>query len=140
MRNRLHGVAVVVGVASLLLVGCGDDSDNETTASDLNGSTFTSTEVDGYELVDGSEITLTFDTDSLSAQAGCNRMSAPYTLEEDLLAWSGEVAATRMACADDLTAQDEWLTDLLTTGVDVDLDGETLILTHEDVTIKLATS
>ena len=140
MRNRLHGLAVVVGVASLLLAGCGDDSDNETTASDLNGSTFTSTEVDGYELVDGSQITLTFDADSLSAQAGCNTMSAPYTLEEDLLAWSGDVATTRMACPDDLTAQDEWLTDLLTTGVDVDLDGETLVLTHEDVTIKLATS
>jgi heat shock protein HslJ len=141
MRTTRHTLTVaMVGVAGLLLAACGDDSSNETTAADLNGSTFTSTEVDGYELVEGSTITLTFEDDNLSAQAGCNTMSAPYALEDDLLTWTGEVAATMMACPDDLTAQDEWLTDLLKTGVDVDLDGDTLIMTHQDETIELTKS
>ncbi|MBA2952218.1 META domain-containing protein [Nocardioides sp. MAH-18] len=140
MITRIHCFAVAVGLAGVLLTGCGGDSDNETTAADLNGSTFTSTEVDGHDLVEGSKITLTFDDDKLSAEAGCNTMSAPYVIEDDLMSWDGEVAATMMACSDELTAQDAWLTDLLKTGVDVELDGDTLTLTHEDETIELAKS
>jgi heat shock protein HslJ len=139
MGTRLHGSTVaMVGVAGLLLAGCGSDSGNETTASDLNGSTFTSTSVDGsHEMVEGSTITLAFEDDNLSAQAGCNTMTAAYTIDKDLLKWSGDVASTRMACSDDLTAQDEWLTGILTEGADVDLNGDKLILTHEDDTIEL---
>lgn len=140
MGTRLHGFTLTVGLVGVLLTGCGGDGDGETTAADLNGSTFTSTQVDGHELVADSTITLTFDDDNLSAQAGCNTMSAPYVLEEDLMSWEGEVATTMMACSDELTAQDAWLTDLLTNGVDVELDGDTLILTHQNETIELTKS
>lgn len=142
MTTRIPGFAVtagVVGVVGVLLTACGDGG-GETTAADLNGSTFTSTVVDGHELVEGSTITLTFEDDNLSAEAGCNTMSAPYVIEEDLMTWDGEVAATMMACSEELTAQDAWLTDLLTTGVDVELDDDTLILTHQDETIELTAS
>jgi heat shock protein HslJ len=42
-----------------------------------------------------------------------------------------------MACSDELTAQDQWLVELFTDGVDVAADGPTLTLTADDVTIVL---
>lgn len=143
------------------LAGCGDDDDptdvqsgpaagssGSTTApisegqalapADLDGRTFTSTEVDGYDLVADSEIRLSFDGSRLVVNAGCNTMTGDYAVDETgLLAWTSEAAATMMGCADDLMAQDTWVSGLFTEGVHAELDDGTLRLTRDGLTIEL---
>ena len=99
--------------------------------------TFASTEVTGHDLVPDTTISLVFEDGNLSANAGCNTMSAAYEVTDGNIAWSGPAAATMMACSDELTAQDEWLTELLTGGVDATQDGDTLTLTDVDLEIVL---
>ncbi len=131
MRRLLAAAAALV-----LLGGCG--SDVVPTAEDLDGNSYESTEVVGFELVEGTTVNLTFEDGSLGAQAGCNTVSAAYDIDDDLLVWSGEPASTLMGCSEELTAQDAWLTKLFTEGVDVVLEDDVLTLTQEDTTIKLA--
>jgi heat shock protein HslJ len=143
--------AVIVAVVALAVAGCGSDDSSEATdasssqagdavtADDLAGSTYASTSVTGHDLVEGSTITLSFEGPRMSASAGCNIMSAAYEVADDgTLAWTGEPAATMMACEDDLTAQDQWLIGLFQDGVTATSDGSTLTLTNDEVTIELA--
>jgi len=101
-------------------------------------NTYVSTEVTGYDLVADTTIRLTFEDGNLSVNAGCNTMFAPYELTDDSLAWTEEPAATMMGCPDDLAAQDQWLADLFTTGVGAAVDGGSLTLTSDDVTMVLS--
>lgn len=117
-------------VLLLLLAGC-------SSGPDLDGKTFTSTEVTGHDLVADSTIRLTFDDGNMSANAGCNTMSADYELDDGTLRWTGAVASTVMGCTGGLAEQDQWLTELLTDGVDAELDDTTLTLTDGDVEIVL---
>jgi heat shock protein HslJ len=141
--------AVAVGVlVAMTLAACGSDSDDTepgeattTTAagsgSDLVGTTFDSTSVSGHELVEGTQIRLTFDEERMGANAGCNTMTGPYSFADGTLRWTGAPAATMMGCEAELQAQDEWLAALLTDGVDAEVDGDLLTLTTDAVTIEL---
>ena len=150
----------VVAVATLAMTACaGSDSDDvatttetstapkETTttttapvtSADLTGS-FTSTSVGGHDLVAGSTLTLSFEDDQLTASAGCNTMGSAFSLDGGILLWEGEPRSTMMACSDELMAQDTWLTGLLTGGVHASLDGDTLTLAAQQVTMTLERS
>ena len=74
-----------------------DASPTPVTAADLAGRTFVSTTVTGFELIDGTEIRISFEEDHLSASAGCNTVGGAYTVENDLISVS-EPSATLMAC------------------------------------------
>jgi heat shock protein HslJ len=154
-------LTVVLAVGLLVAVaGCGDDdastdaddtssttgapgatepapSPEALTADALDGRTFVSQQVEGYDLVESSVITIGFDGDMLGANAGCNQMSSSYEIDNTTLRWTGTPAATMMACDDALMAQDQWLTGLLTAGVEASLDATTLTLVSGDVTITL---
>ena len=147
VRTGLGWRPIAVGfVALLAITACGDDdgavastsgSSGEAapvTADDLDGRTFVSTSVEGQELVDGTEVTITFEDGSISVQAGCNTMRAGYEVTDNALTVD-QVAQTMMACEDDKQAQDEWLAAMLEGGPEVALDGETLTLTSSDVTV-----
>lgn len=132
----------------LLVTACGSGSGSSAadsapssgtapTAAELDGSTFESTSVDGYDLVAGSTVRLTFEQGQLSANAGCNTLSAPYDVTDGRLAWTGETRATLMGCPDDLAQQDTWLGELLQQGVDATLDGDDLTLVSGEVTLHL---
>jgi heat shock protein HslJ len=144
--------AVLVALTALGLAGCGSgDSGSEAsddslaaepgqpvTTEDLEGTEWTSTNVSGHELVDGSTITLGFGS-GMSVAAGCNTIGAEYAVSEDgTLAWTSEPASTMMACSDELEAQDQWLTQLFTDGVNATTEGTDLKLTSGEVTIELA--
>ena len=144
--------AVAVALFAWGLAGCGsDDSGSEAadnslasdpgqppTTEDLQGTSYTSTQVSGYDLVEGSTITLGFG-DGMSVSAGCNTMAAGYEVSDDgILAWTGDPATTMMACSDELEAQDQWLTQLFQEGLTAATDGTALILTNGEVTIELA--
>jgi heat shock protein HslJ len=114
----------------LLLAGCSSDLD-------LDGKAFTSTSVEGHDLVEGTSIQLTFEDGSMSANAGCNTTSGSYEIDDGTLRWAGPAASTLIGCPEDQAAQDDWLTQLLTDGVEAEQDGDTLTLTDDDVEIVL---
>ena len=157
MKTSIHPTrwtaAVVVMMALMVLgvAGCGSDDSSEAsddsassgsgsavTADDLEGSTYVSTSVTGEDLVEGSTINLSFDGPRMQLSAGCNIISAAYDVTDGTLAWTGEPAATMMACPDDLMAQDQWLTEMFQSGVTATSDGSTLTLASDDVTIELS--
>lgn len=146
-------VAVMMALVFLGVAGCGSDdssgaadesatsaSGSTVTADDLEGATYVSTSVTGYDLVEGSTINLSFEGQRMQLSAGCNIISAAYDVTDGTLAWTGEPTATMMACPDDLMAQDQWLIGLFQDGVTAASDGSTLTLANDQVTIELASS
>ncbi|MGB0101006.1 MAG: META domain-containing protein [Nocardioides sp.] len=138
LRTTRGLVLATAAVLALGACGSGGGSDADApTADDLDGTTYTSTGVSGHDLVEGTAVTLSFEGDRMAAAAGCNNQAAAYEVEGATLRWSGEAASTRMACPEDLTAQDQWLAGLLTDGMTVALDGSTLTLASGDVEMVL---
>jgi heat shock protein HslJ len=142
-RAHLRLLTAVAVLGLLVAAGCVDDDDAEggagsdVTADDLTGWTFRSSAVEGATLVEGSQVTIAFvDGPRFSAQAGCNTMNAGYELADGVLV-AGEIAQTMMGCEDDLQAQDEWLSALLSGRPTVTLDGETLTLSGDGGTLTL---
>jgi heat shock protein HslJ len=102
----------------------------------LDGREFVSSEIEGRELVHGSQIRLTFN-DSLSVSSGCNYLDFNYWLDGDRVMISGW-GSTAMACKPAaLMEQEDWLASFLTAGPTVALDGDTLTLTGHAVVITL---
>lgn len=108
-------------------------------AATLDGMTYASTSVEGRELVAGTTVELRFEGDTLSVWAGCNTVFAPFDVDGDTLAWSVAPAATMMSCDTGLGEQDQWLADLLESGVTATADGNALTLTGDDITLELET-
>lgn len=135
MRRSIMVLALVV----LVLGACGDAEPDAGSGDplDLDGLTFVSDEIQGRELVAGSEVSLTFDGATLSANAGCNNLSGAYTLDGDTLTLTEDAASTMMACEAELMEQDEWLISFLSGGVDAALEGDQLTLTDGEVTLEL---
>jgi heat shock protein HslJ len=143
--HRIHP-ALVPGlvILALAIAACGGDDSDATPVTDpeppptapptttapspeLDGREFLSDSVDGYDLVDGTVIRLSFDDGGLSANAGCNTLFGGYTVTEGALQ-APMLGTTEMACENDLMAQDRWLTDILALEPRVELDGDTLTL------------
>ena len=140
---------VLLALSALALAACGSDDDSPAaddslpavgsapTADDLVDRTFESTTVTGYELVADSIIELTFMADSVAARAGCNSMNGGYEIVDGTLE-VGVMATTMMACDDALMDQDTWLSEFLTSGPEIALDGDTLTLTGDDATLTMS--
>jgi heat shock protein HslJ len=108
--------------ASLALSGCGDYP------GDIEGREYESTEVRGHELVEGSTITMTFEEGRISAQAGCNTLNGAATWDDGTLEVAEPLASTMMACDEALMEQDQWLSEFLTSGPAIEIDGDTVTL------------
>lgn len=139
MRRAL----LTLSLATLLpLAACADDGSGSAdgaapTTEDLNGRSFVSTEVTGYDLVADTKVRISFEDDRLSASAGCNTLSAGFTIDEGALTLEGQPASTMMGCVDDLATQDGWLTSFLSDDPLAELDGDTLTLISGEVTMKM---
>ena len=131
-------VSVAITICAVMLMSCGDDSSSSTapTKGDLADRSFLSSNVDGQTLVDGTQITLTFTADTVSAVAGCNTMTGNYTIEDGTLKVD-TMAQTRMACDPDTTSQDVWLQALLASRPAVTLSTNELVLKGGDTTLTL---
>ena len=140
MRTRT--AIALFALAGLTIAACGSDNDGSTdsegtpSAEDLSGRGFVSSDVTGYDLVDGSEITMNFLDDSVSVNAGCNTMSGGYEITDGTFV-AGQFAMTMMACDGPLMDQDTWLSEFLASSPTIALDGSTLTLTGEESTITL---
>jgi heat shock protein HslJ len=106
-------------------------------AESLQGKTFVATDVQGYTLVPGTEVTVTFDGDNISATGGCNALSSTWSLDGDVLVVP-TMAHTMMACTPPgLMDQETWLSAVLTSKPTVALDGDTLTITAKGSTVTL---
>ena len=138
MRSRV--TAAVLAVLVLAAGGCGDDDvgggadPGPPTAADLDGRTFVSTGTEGFTLVPGTQVTLTFEDGNVSAGAGCNSMSGAYDVDDGTLEVE-DMASTLIGCPDDLQQQDDTVRDLLTGGPGVILDGAVLTLSGQGMTL-----
>lgn len=131
-------------LAALLLAGCGSGSSSTTaggstvpTAADLDGTAYVSTSVEGRDLASGTEVRLEFHDGTMNGGAGCNSMFGPYAVQDGTLSWTQGPAMTQMACPEPLMQQDQWLADWLGAGADATLDGDTLTLSSQGVTVQL---
>ena len=129
----------LLALAGLTLAACGSDdsaASSDLSAEDLSGKGFASSEVTGHDLVEGSEITMSFLDDRVSVNAGCNTMNGGFEIADGAFTAS-QFAATMMACEQPLMDQDMWLSEFLSSSPAIALDGSTLTLTGADATITL---
>jgi heat shock protein HslJ len=131
--SRSLAVVTLLG-ASLALGACGSES------ADLAGRSFTSTEVRGHDLVEGSAIALTFEDGRMSANGGCNTLNGAATWDGDTLDVAEPLASTMMACDEALMAQDQWLSEFLTSSPALEVDGDTMTLGDDTTGITLSES
>lgn len=137
-----------------LLAGCGDDTVDPGASSSpstpvttpgttpdsaaptsFDGRTFLSTGSAGFELVEGTLVSIEFRDGTLSASAGCNLLGGSYRIDGDILRIDGGLSMTEMGCEEALMDQDTRFADLLMAGPTVALDGDTLVLTATDASI-----
>jgi heat shock protein HslJ len=134
----------LLALAGLTLAACGSDDDGAAapdspgapSAADLSGRGFVSSDVTGYDLVEGSEITMTFLDDAVSVNAGCNTMNGGFEITDGSFV-ADQFAMTMMACDDALMEQDTWLSEFLSSSPSISLDGSTLRFTDDEVTLTL---
>lgn len=124
----------VAAVGTVAVSGCGDDDGDAPTLAELAGRTFESTDVEGHEMVAGTNVTMTFDEDGVAVMAGCNTLRGGAAITEGALQ-IGVMAQTMMACTDDLAAQDTFLVDFFTSGPGITLDGDTLTVSGAEASI-----
>lgn len=139
--HRIVGAAI----AALLLLGAcgpsevGDVAPRATGAGDtVDGRVFLSRSVTGRELVEGTEIRLTFRDGQLGATAGCNSLGSPYAIRDDTLVVTGEgMSMTEIGCDPDRHDQDTWLAAFLSGEPRIELEGDELTLSRGSTTIVL---
>ncbi len=89
-------------------------------------------------LFKGSQLRLSFDTDSIGASGGCNSMSGAATWANGTLrVTDGSLATTEMACDAPLMDQDTWFAKILTSSPDLTQDGDSLTLVSGSTIIVL---
>ena len=136
---------------ALFLTACGDDGGGDTvdagsdggdagtvTLEDLEGRAFDSTGSTGYEIVEGTTISLTFADGRISANAGCNTQNGDVEVVDGQLRLTSQLASTMMGCEEPLMAQDQWVASFLEADPDVTLDGDALTLTAGDESLELS--
>jgi heat shock protein HslJ len=134
-------VIALLALAGLTFAACGSDdsggSGDAPTTADLDGRTFVSTDVTGYDLVEGSEITMDFEGGAVSVNAGCNTINIPFEIVDGEFSSEMSAIMTMMACDEPLMDQEQWLSEFLITLPDITLAGSTLTLAGGDTTITL---
>ena len=138
MSNRIALAALVLVAAT----GCAGNQSGQGTAN-LRGKVYVSSSVTEQgkprALVEGTKVDLRFtDDDRLIANAGCNMMQGPVSLDGGKLSVA-DISGTAMGCPNpELHQQDQWLTKLLDAKPSWKLDGANLVITGADTEIVLA--
>ncbi|NKE57687.1 META domain-containing protein [Lentzea sp. PSKA42] len=136
-----YRVLVAVIAVAVLATGCGNPSTGGE-GGDVKGKVFHSASVTEQgkprAMVEGTSVQLRFTDDGrLLANAGCNQMQGPVSLDGGKLAVS-DLSMTAMGCpSPDLHTQDEWLSKLLSAKPSWRMDGENLVVTGSDTEIVL---
>jgi heat shock protein HslJ len=108
-----------------------------TTAGALDGNTYVSTKVEGFTLVPGTQVAITFDGQNISATAGCNTLASTWSVQGNVL-MVPQMASTMMACNPPaLMDQDTWLSAVLTSQPTIAVAGDTLTITAQGATLTM---
>jgi len=100
--ERIYPDTVTVFAGDLRFEGCGGEAPPPPSVANTSWHIVAI----GRETVSGENYRLEFGDRRLNAVAGCNRLSASFT-EEDQMVTAGAVASTRMACRDPATTAHE---------------------------------
>ena len=144
-RARVALGAVVGLVTALVLTACDNSEPRldslglaQTPAdlAQLEGGSWVADDIQDPDvsLVPGTSIEMRFQTDSVSANAGCNTLFGGASIDGDELAVPA-LASTQKACDDDLSRQDAWLSDFLSSGPDIEVLDQDLWLSQGDDTV-----
>ncbi|WP_328397003.1 META domain-containing protein [Nocardia sp. NBC_00416] len=137
----MPGLPIRSGVAlSLILLAataCSTDSAPDASGATPMGHTYISTGVAGAPIPGGGPLTLTFNDNRISADAGCNTHSGTVELGDHVLRVSG-LASTLMGCPGDRSGSDAWIGALLRAAPAWQLDQDQLTLTGKETTVTLA--
>ena len=121
----LAGLTILV-VAACDSTGTGSNTTPEpTSAADLAGTSWTLVSIGGTPVVEASGPHLTFGAGgNASGSTGCNSMSGTYATDGAALTF-GPLATTRMACEENLMAQETAVLQALegVSGWEIDADG-----------------
>lgn len=128
---------IVLAALTLILVsvatGCVQPAEaldaNKGNPMDLDGTTWTLTELPGLELLPDHTATLDFADGQVSGKATCNRFFGPYELDRDSLSF-GPLGSTMMACLN-MEQETAYLKALETVSA-YRLEGELLVLLNAD--------
>lgn len=135
MSNRVILAALLLAAAT----GCAESGGQ---GANLRDKVYVSASVTEQgkprALVEGTKVELRFtDDDRLIANAGCNQMQSPVSLDGGKLSVA-ELAITAMGCPKpEMHQQDEWLSKLLSAKPSWRLDGTNLVLAGSDTEIVL---
>lgn len=141
-RPRSNGMLVAGLIAGLVaataVTACGDDNSSGAapTADDLDGRQFVATEIDGYTIVDGSEVVVSFDDDTILIEAGCNTQRSGYEIADGVLQVE-LLVATMMACEQPLMDQDQLVASIVTAGPTIELDGAELVISSDETAMSM---
>lgn len=127
-RRLALGLPLLVALVGLVALGCA----SKPPAPKLDDRVFLSQRVTENgaprALVEGTVLQLTFqDGQRIGARAGCNTMSGSYTITEGRLVVSG-AAQTRIGCAPERLAQDQWYFGFLQSKPSIVITGDTIVL------------
>jgi heat shock protein HslJ len=142
--RSVFAVGLLVSVAAGGSLGCGSDSDDDgssgttgtvTSESQVEGVTWTLTELNGEAPPEGVEATLSFDGSTVSGSSGCNTYSGAATFDKDVVKISDQLTSTLKAC--DATVgefEGAYLTMLADASI-FTADGDTLTLSNDSDTV-----
>jgi heat shock protein HslJ len=130
-RRPLIVGAVIVGMIAVLAViasvSAGGDGDDD----GLADSSWVVTDMQGAELADGTDATVSFAATTLSANGGCNTANGGYTTSEDTIAVS-PLASTLIACEPPINDMESAFFARLQTAETFEIDGDTLTMDGSD--------
>ena len=138
---RVAGAALCLVMLAACGRGASPGGPGRGPTGDLDGRTFLSTEVTengaAKQLVAGTRISIRFEAGRLSANAGCNHLGGPYSVESGMLVVD-DLAMTDMACMPAARMdQDTWLAAMLTGRPTIDLAGDSLVFASGPVEVTM---
>ena len=132
---------LILGLA-VLTTACGSSSRSSSSVpttfpqASLRGHTFIATEVSNHTIVPGTMISIAFEGDTLSVNAGCNSMGGGYKINRGVLTVT-DLATTEIGCEPARAAQDKWLGEFLTAGPEIVTGDQSITLKSGATVVKL---
>lgn len=108
--------------------GCDGGTAGSSLRAQLPGRSFVSESVEGWQLVTDTQVSVSFESTGIGAQAGCNSFFGTSEIEGNTLRVS-MLGSTAIGCPAPLLAQDEWLAAFLLAGPTIELDDPRLVMT-----------
>lgn len=130
----MHRLALALA-CPLCISGCTAGTDG---ASHLADSTWTFERIDGER--PASEVaSLTFDSDTIGVEVGCNRLGGPWRMGEERLI-AGPLTQTEMACPTPAWDQEQAVGSLLVAAPRIEVEGDRMTLQSSGHSAELVRS